>query len=76
MTLGGFPGGIMAVYVDGRSIGSVNFYAGTTGFNYIATIDFLIDEPGLHEIVWVVVSTSGSGYRVFVTEYWINRIGR
>lgn len=76
MTLGGFPGGIMAVYVDGRSIGSVNFYAGTTGFNYIATIDFLIDEPGLHEFLFVVNGTSASGYRMFITEYWVRRLGR
>lgn len=69
-------GGKADVYMDGQLIGQMDFYNGTTALNYKPTVAFVVEETGLHEFLFVVNGTSASGYRMFITEYWVRRLGR
>lgn len=69
-------GGKVDVFMDGQLIGVVDLYNGSTAFNYLPTVNFVVEEPGWHEFLFKVNGSSASGYRLFLTEYWARRTGR
>lgn len=67
-------GGPVSVFMDGQLIGQINQYNSTTSYNHQPTLDFVVEEPGWHEFLFVTDGTSSS--RLYVTEYWVRRVGR
>ena len=67
-------GGVISVYMDGQIIGQINQYNSTTSYNHMPTLDFVIEEAGTHELLFVAEGTTSS--RLYLTEYWVRRVGR
>lgn len=67
-------GGPVSVFMDGKLIGQINQYNSTTSYNHQPTLDFVIEEPGSHEFVFVTDGSAAS--RFYLTEYWVRRVGR
>jgi hypothetical protein len=66
--------GILTVYIDGVSIGTMNCYGGTAYYNVSASISgFTIPYSGYHKFEGKVLSksASSSGYWMPVTVFWI-----
>ena len=69
----GSQGGIVTVYVDNSSQGTVDFYSSSTGYNVIKTLSITPARAGMNVFKLEVSgkNASSSGYFCYLSEMWL-----
>jgi len=70
----GSQGGIVTVYVDNSSQGTVDFYSSSTGYNVIKTLSITPARAGMNVFKLEVSgkNASSGGYYCYLSEMWLS----